>query len=108
MKSRKIGVLTLGVALVTFGVLFLLRVFLPWFDYIRVIQFWPVILILIGLEVLITALVPQKEGVPRPQVDVLSILALFGTLLLACGLAAAQFVLEQVPQLVEHMTNWLV
>jgi hypothetical protein len=29
MKSRKIGVLTLGVSLVAFGALYLLRVFMP-------------------------------------------------------------------------------
>ena len=102
MKSRKIGVLTLGVSLVAFGVLFLLRAFIPWLDYLYAIRFWPIILILLGVEVLLSALLPQKEGAPRPKVDALSIVLLFIALMLSCALAAAQFVLEQMPALVER------
>jgi len=94
MRSRKIGVLTMGVSLVAFGVLFLLRVFIPWFDYIAVMRFWPLVLVLLGIEVLISALLPQKEGAPRPRVDALSIVMLFLTLGLAFGFAIAQFALE--------------
>ena len=96
MKSRKIGVLTMGLTLVAFGVLFLLRTFIPEWDHISVMRFWPVVLIGLGLEVLITALIPQKEGQPRAKVDALSIVVLFLTLFLAFGLAAGQFVVEQI------------
>ena len=103
MKSKKIGVLTLGVSLVVFGVLFLLRAFFPALSYISVLKFWPVVLILLGLEVLIAALLPQKEGAPRTSVDVASVVLLFLTLFIACGLAAAQFALEQLPELVNRI-----
>ena len=96
-NSRKIGVLTMGVTLVTFGVLFLLRAFIPWMDYFTVMRFWPAVLILLGIEVLISAFWPRKEDTPRPKVDAVSIIVLFLTLFLAFGLAAAQFVIE---------TNW--
>jgi len=102
MKSRKIGVLTLGVALVAFGALFLARVFAPWFDYARVLQFWPVVLILLGVEVLVSALLPKKEGEPSFKLDAVSIILLFAVLFLACGLAAAQFALERLPELFER------
>jgi len=86
----------MGLTLVAFGVLFLLRTFLPALDHISVMRFWPIILIGLGLEVLISALIPQKEGQPRPKIDALSIVVLFLTLFLAFGLAAGQFVLEQL------------
>ena len=107
MKSRKIGVLTLGVSLVAFGLLFLLRVFVPSLDYITVLRFWPMILILLGGEVLVAALLPLKEGQARPKVDLLSIALIFATLFLACGLAAAQFALEQLPELFQRGAAYL-
>jgi len=101
MKSRKIGVLTLGVSLIAFGLLFLLRVFVPGWNYLTVVKFWPLVLILLGLEVLLSALLPRKEGEPPARVDALSVFLLFLTLFLACGLAAAQFALEQLPAWIE-------
>jgi len=97
MKSRKIGVLTLGVALVAFGLLYLLRVFVPGWNYLTVLRFWPFVLILLGAEVLLSAFWPRKEGEAPAKVDALSIVLLFVTLFMACGLAAAEFALEQLP-----------
>jgi hypothetical protein len=108
MRSRKIGVLTLGVALVAFGVLFLLRVFVPWWDYMYVLRFWPLVLILLGGEVLLTALLPRREGEPPAKLDALSVILLFLTLFLACGLAAAQFALERLPALWPAFWEWLL
>jgi len=102
MKSRKIGVLTLGVALVAFGLLYLLRVFVPGWDYLAVLRFWPFVLILLGAEVLLSAFWPRREGEPPARVDALSIVLLFVTLFMACGLAAAEFALEQLPEFVER------
>ena|GEM_PF-152744 len=103
MKSRKIGVLTMGITLVAFGVLFLLRAFIDGLDWISVMRFWPVVLIGLGIEVLISALIPPKEGQPRARVDALSIVVLFLALFLAFGLAAGQFVIEQIN---EHNWGW--
>jgi len=104
MKSRKIGVLTLGVSLVAFGALFLLRLFIPWFSYIYALRFWPLALILLGGEVLLSAFLPRKEGEPAARLDAWSVILLFLTLFLACGLAAAQFAVEQLPGLFE----WII
>jgi len=103
MKSRKIGVFTLGISLVVFGVLFMVRVFAPWFDFVRVMQFWPVVLILLGIEVLVSALLPRKEGEDAIKLDPASIILLFVVLFLAGALAAAQFALEQLPGLMERV-----
>ena len=103
MKSRKIGVLTLGVSLIAFGVLYLLRVFVPGWDYLTVLRFWPFVLILLGVEVLLSALLPRPEGQPPAKVDPLSVILLFITLFMACGLAAARFVLERLPEWLDRV-----
>ena len=103
MKSRKIGVFTLGISLVVFGILFMVRVFAPWFDFVRVLQFWPVVLILLGIEVLVAALLPKKEGEPIAKVDPVAIVLLFVVLILAGALAAAQFALEQLPEIMNRV-----
>jgi len=90
--------LTLGVALIAFGVLYLLRVFMPGWNYLTVLKFWPFVLILLGIEMLLSAFWPRPEGVPPAKVDALSVILLFVTLFMACGLAAAEFALEQLPQ----------
>ena len=103
MRSKKIGVFTLGTALVAFGVLFLLRVFIPWWDYLCVLKFWPLILILLGGEILLSALLPRKEGDAPAKVDALSIVLLFLSMGMACCLAATEIVLEQLPAMMEHL-----
>ncbi len=53
MRGRRIGTLSLGIGLVGAGILFLVWIFMPsvvniWFC----LKFWPVLLILMGAEVL--------------------------------------------------------
>lgn len=55
-KTRKVGTLTLGCILVLFGVLFLVHMFLPSLSYEIIFRLWPLIFILLGLEVLGTKL----------------------------------------------------
>ena len=53
-RVHRVGTVTLGIGLVIFGVLFLLKLFLPMLDYLVIYRLWPVILILLGIEVLIS------------------------------------------------------
>ena len=49
---HRVGTITAGTALVFTGAAFLLRIFLPALDIFELIRFWPVLLILLGIEVL--------------------------------------------------------
>ena len=60
MRERRVGTFTLGVVLLVFGVLFLLHMFFKGMEYYFIFQLWPVILILLGGEVLYYAL-HQKQ-----------------------------------------------
>lgn len=55
MAAKRVGSVTLGLTLVTFGVMFLLSAFIKIFNYLDVIKFWPVIFISLGIEMLVHA-----------------------------------------------------
>lgn len=50
MAAKRVGSVTLGLTLVTFGVMFLLSAFIKSFNYLDVIKFWPVIFISLALR----------------------------------------------------------
>lgn len=52
MKIRRIGTITLGISLVAFGCLFLLRLFGLAISYEFILKLWPVIFIFLGCEIL--------------------------------------------------------
>lgn len=52
MRERRVGTFTLGICLLLFGILFLCRLFVPSLDYLLILHCWPVILILLGAEIL--------------------------------------------------------
>ena len=52
IRIRRVGSVTFGVLLVLTGGLFLVHLFFPAFNYWLIYRFWPVTLILLGLEVL--------------------------------------------------------
>mgnify|MGYP000129398268 FL=1 len=60
-KTHRVGTLTLGVSLIVFGVLFLLRIFISSLSYTFIFRMWPIIFILLGLEIVI-ANITQKEN----------------------------------------------
>lgn len=52
IRIHRVGSITFGLVLIVTGVLFLLHLFLPRLDYRMIYQFWPLILIFLGIEVL--------------------------------------------------------
>ena len=60
MKAHRVGTITLGAMLITFGVLFLLRIFFVDLSYEIIFRLWPIIFIFLGSEILIANL-QQKE-----------------------------------------------
>lgn len=53
VRTHRIGTITLGVALVVFGSLFLVHLFLPALKYQMIFHMWPCIFILLGVEILV-------------------------------------------------------
>lgn len=52
IRIRRVGSVTFGTILILTGVLFLIHLLFPSFRYVLIYRFWPVILIMLGIEVL--------------------------------------------------------
>lgn len=53
IRIRRVGSVTFGMVLVVTGILFLIHLFLPGLDFRVFFQFWPLMLITLGIEVLL-------------------------------------------------------
>lgn len=61
IKTHRVGTITLGGMLITFGVLFLLRLFLPDLSYSVIFKLWPIIFIFLGGEILLANFRQREE-----------------------------------------------
>lgn len=95
-QTRRVGTLTAGVVLIGFGVLFLLRSVMPAIDYRLIVSLWPVILVLLGIELLISGLTHKEETMRYDGWAIVLILVLAG---FAMVMAGAQFCMENAPVL---------
>ena len=60
-RIRRVGTVTCGIVLMIFGAMFLLHTILPIIGYGLIFRMWPLILIILGLEILAGSITTQKE-----------------------------------------------
>lgn len=60
-KGRRVGTITLAVCLIFVGVVLVLRIFLPNLNYVLIAQLSPLILVLLGVEILIANIRHKDE-----------------------------------------------
>ena len=90
IRIRRVGSVTFGVVLIITGILFLVHLFLPTFDYVMIFRLWPVILILLGAEVLLGCrhkcyeILDEKGNIKEQQKTVYDVTAIMLTLVLTC------------------------
>ena len=61
IRIRRVGSVTFGICLVGLGVLMLLGAIIPAFEATKALHFWPGILIILGVEVLLGGHYKSKE-----------------------------------------------
>lgn len=90
-KTHRVGTITLGGMLVAFGILFLLRIFIPEVSYELVFRLWPIILVFLGLEILIANFNQKQEKLTydKTALGLIIILSFF-----AMGMAIVELCLE--------------
>lgn len=97
MRQRRIGTFTLGFSLVVFGVLFLMHTFMGVLDYLVIFHLWPVVLVLLGGEILYYHCTAPEEAY---RYDVAAVVILLLLLCFAMCMAGVDCVFEHAPE------NW--
>ena len=92
MRVKKIGTVTLGAVLVLFGFLFLVHTFWQGLDYTMIMKCWPLILISLGVETLLS--VRQHTEEIKWVYDKAAVVLLFLLSLFAMMMVVVQFMLE--------------
>ncbi len=96
MKTKRVGMITMGVSLVLAGALLIYHVFQPNLDILLILKLTPIILVFLGLEILYYSFTYKEE---KLKYDFLSMFVCF--ILIVGSLAMAA-----VPQVVEYYTHW--
>lgn len=56
MRQRRVGTITLGGILILYGIAFLLHTFIEGVSYYLIFKLWPVIFLVLGIEVLFASI----------------------------------------------------
>jgi hypothetical protein len=90
-RTHRVGTITTGLVLIAFGVLFILHLFMNVITYELIFRFWPVILIGLGLEVLLTNFAKDKIVYDKAAIFLMLLLAFF-----AMGMACADMCMQYI------------
>ena len=98
-KTHRVGTFTLGGLLITFGVLFLLRIFITTMTYGMIFKLWPLIFIFLGIEVLVANHLQKGEALVYDKVAfaLIFILSFF-----AMGMSIVDFILSHIDSSVPY------
>lgn len=102
MRTRRVGGFTCGVVLVAFGVMMLLHSFIPILTYQLIFSFWPIILIVLGVELLISNTVScfkysrgsTEKFYVEFKYDLAAIMLIFIMALFSMGMGFAEFCMK--------------
>ncbi len=95
MKTRRVGSISCGVLLVVFGILFIIKIFVPFISYANIMRFWPVILISLGVEMLLSNR-KTSEGMVI-KYDGWAVLITILLFFFAVGMGIAEYCMQYVP-----------
>lgn len=94
MEKRRIGTVTLGICLLLFGCLFLLHLVLPAINYVLIFHLWPVIFILLGIEIIVCSVKSPSE---RFKYDIGAFFIIIILVLFAMGMAGFDYAITHYP-----------
>ncbi|MBP3475417.1 MAG: hypothetical protein J6K48_03750 [Lachnospiraceae bacterium] len=89
IQTRRVGSVTFGIALICYGILFLVHIFVPKLPYHIIFRCWPVCFIFLGIEILVENHKSRNSG-QRFQYDIPAVLMLGVILLFAMVMAAVE------------------
>lgn len=96
LRGRRAGTLTAGITLVVFGLLFIGRMFFPGLDYTLIMSLWPLVLIFIGIEIIVSYIVSRDE---KMRYDGGAIALVFIMAIFAMIMGCVEFAMEHINEL---------
>jgi hypothetical protein len=89
VRTHRVGTMTLGLTLISFGALYLARLFTPAIPIDMIMHAWPIPMILLGLELLFAGFSKRKFIIDKG-----AIVLCFLVILFVFGMACADFMME--------------
>lgn len=94
MRTRRVGSITCGILLIVFGVLFILHMLVPAITYTFIFRFWPLILVFLGLEIIISNV---KAGETIMKYDLGAIVLVFVLAMFSMGMGLVEYCMKYTP-----------
>ncbi len=86
VRTHRVGSVTTGISLIVFGGMFLLHLFSNLISYEMIFKLWPIILIGLGIEILLSNYIKDKIIYDKAAIVLMFLIAFF-----AMGMAGADW-----------------
>ncbi|MBU3110084.1 LiaI-LiaF-like domain-containing protein [Clostridium lacusfryxellense] len=96
IKGRRVGTFTTGIVLVIFGIMFLIHLIYPSFSYLRVASLWPVVLVLLGIEIIVACLINKEELI---KYDFCAIILILMLSLFSMGMGVMEYMITHTQEI---------
>ncbi len=91
VRTHRVGTLTAGLSFITFGVLFLLHLFINVISYDLIFKLWPFIIIGLGIELLLSNFTNKSIIYDKAAVVLVFLITFF-----AMGMAGADVFIQNI------------
>ncbi len=91
VRTHRVGSVTAGLMLIAFGVMFMLHLFSNIISYEMIFKLWPIILVGLGIEVLISNYAQDKLIYDKAAIALMIVMAFF-----AMGMAGADWIIANI------------
>lgn len=96
IKGRRVGTFTTGIVLVIFGIMFLMHLIYPSFSYLRVASLWPVVLVILGVEIIVACLINKEELI---KYDFCAIILILMLSFFSMGMGVMEYVINHTQEI---------
>ncbi|MDC7293400.1 MULTISPECIES: LiaF transmembrane domain-containing protein [unclassified Butyrivibrio] len=90
-RIHRVGSITTGLTLIVMGVCFILHLFLGLISYEMIFRFWPVIIIGLGIELLVSNVITEKLVYDKAAIFLLIVMVFF-----SMGMAVADLAMVNI------------
>lgn len=81
VKTHRVGSITAGAGMIIFGILFLVHLIFDYMSYTTIFSLWPIILIGLGIELLLSNFLEKKIVYDKASIFLLISMAFFAMIM---------------------------